>query len=170
MPPPLRAAAALGISYRPISDEDLPFLFDVYGSTRVEELAQTDWPAEMKVQFLRQQFTAQHDHYQRHYPDAEWLVIRRGAESVGRLYVEEWPSQIRLIDIAILPDFRGLGIGTAILSDLRDWASERARPLTIHVEKSNPARSLYDRMGFAFLQENGVYDLLEWRPPVAAGA
>ncbi len=170
MPPPLRAAAALDISYRPIADEDLPFLFEVYGSTRAEELAPTGWPTEMKVQFLQQQFTAQHDHYQRHYPDAEWLMIVRGADSVGRLYVEIWPSQIRLIDIAILPQYRGLGIGTAILSDLRDWASEKARPLTIHVEKSNPARSLYDRMGFSFLQENGVYDLLEWRPAVADGA
>ena len=170
MPPPLRAAATLGIAYRPISDSDLPFLFDVYGSTRVEELAQTDWPLEMKVQFLQQQFAAQHEHYQRHYPDAEWLVIMRESDSVGRLYVEEWPSQIRLIDIAILPAFRRFGIGSAILSDLRDWASEKSKPLTIHVEKSNPARSLYDRMGFVFLQENGVYDLLEWRPGEAAAA
>jgi ribosomal protein S18 acetylase RimI-like enzyme len=168
MPPPLRAAAALGVSYRPIADSDLPFLLDVYASTRAEELAPTGWPAEMKDQFLRQQFTAQHDHYQRHYPDAEWLVIVRESHSVGRLYVEEWPSQIRLIDIAILPKFRRLGLGTAILSDLRDLASERVRPLTIHVEKSNPARSLYDRMGFVFAQENGAYDLLEWRPPAAA--
>jgi GNAT superfamily N-acetyltransferase len=170
MPPPLRAAADLGVSFRPIADEDLPFLFEVYASTRAEELAPTGWPAEMKVQFLQQQFTAQHDHYQRHYPDGEWLVLLRESDSVGRLYVEEWASQIRLIDIAILPRFRGLGLGSAILSDLREWASEKSKPLTIHVEKSNPARSLYDRMGFAFLQENGAYDLLEWRPPMAAGA
>src|SRR5687768_5421743 len=169
MPPPLRAASALGISYRPIADSDLPFLFDVYGSTRVEELEPTGWTVEMKVEFLQHQFSAQHDHYQRHYPDAEWLVIMRGPDSVGRLYVEEWPSQIRLIDIAILPQFRRFGIGTAILSDLRDWASEKSKPLSIHVEKSNPARSLYDRMGFVFAQENGAYDLLEWRPPEAAG-
>lgn len=170
MPPPLRAASALGISFRPIADSDLPFLFDVYGSTRVEELEPTGWTVEMKAQFLRHQFNAQHDHYQRHYPDAEWLVIGRGADSVGRLYVEEWPSQIRLIDIAILPQFRRLGIGAAILSDLRDWASEKSKPLTIHVEKSNPARSLYERMGFVFAQENGAYDLLEWRPDSAAAA
>ena len=170
MPPPIRAAAALDIAYRPISDSDLPFLFDVYGSTRVEELAPTGWPVEMKVQFLQQQFSAQHEHYQRHYPDAEWLIIERGPDSVGRLYIEEWASQIRLIDIAILPDFRRLGIGSAILCDLRDWAAEKSKPLTIHVEKSNPARSLYDRMGFGFLQENGAYDLLEWRPKAAAAA
>jgi len=168
MPPPLRAAAALGISYRPIADADLPFLFEVYGSTRVEELEQTGWPVEMKVQFLQQQFTAQHDHYQRHYPDAEWLVIVRESDSAGRLYVEEWPSQIRLIDIAILPQFRRLGVGSAILSDLCEQASEKGKPLSIHVEKSNPARSLYDRMGFVFAQENGAYDLLEWRPKAAA--
>ena len=170
MPPPILAAARLGISYRPITDSDLPFLFEVYASTRAEELAPTGWPVEVKVQFLQQQFAAQHDHYQRHYPDAEWLVIERGGESVGRLYVEEWPSQVRLIDIAILPQFRRFGIGSAILSDLRGWASGKSKPLSIHVEKSNPARSLYDRMGFVFAQENGAYDLLEWRPDEAAAA
>src|SRR5688500_12196273 len=125
MPPPLRAAARLGITHRPIADSDRPFLFDVYGSPRVEELGPTGRTDQLKAQFLQHQFSAQHDHYQRHYPDAEWLVITRGPDSVGRLYVEEWPSQIRLIDIAILPQFRRFGIGTAILSDLRDWAAEK---------------------------------------------
>src|SRR5688500_1918182 len=104
MPPPSRAAAALGISYRPIGEADLPFLFAVYASTRAEELAITGWTDEIKQQFLTQQFNAQHAHYQRHYPDAEWLVIERGGEPAGRLYMEEWPSQIRLIDIALLPN------------------------------------------------------------------
>lgn len=165
MPPPLRAAGALGISYRPIAEADLPFLAAVYGSTRTEELEPTGWSEEMKNDFLAHQFNAQHAHYQRHYPDAEWLVIERGGESAGRLYLEEWPSQIRLIDIALLPGFRGSGTGSAILSDLLLWAKEKGKPVTIHVEKNNPARSLYDRLGFRFRDEAGVYDLLEWRDP-----
>ena len=165
MPPPLRAAAPLGLSYRPITEEDLPFLFQVYASTRLEELAVTGWPDEAKRGFLAQQFGAQHDHYQRHYPDAEWLVIDWNGDSAGRLYLEEWPSQIRLIDIAILPEFRGRGIGSAILSDLLEWASAKRKAVSIHVEKNNPARSLYDRLGFRPSEDKGVYDLLEWRPP-----
>jgi RimJ/RimL family protein N-acetyltransferase len=145
MPPPLRAAAALGVSYRPSTEADLPLLASVYASTRLEEVAQTGWPTEMQLQFLAHQADAQHRHYQAHYPNAEWLVIERGGEAIGRLYVEEWPSQIRLID-------------------LQAMAADAGKPLTIHVERNNPAMRLYLRLGFAKIAEHGVYDLMEWRP------
>ena len=164
MPPPLRAAARLGVSYRPMTDEDMPFLAALYFSTRAEEVAQTGWPAEMQQQFLAQQFDAQHRHYQRHYADAEWLVIARGGEAIGRLYIEEWQSQIRIIDIALVPAARGLGIGAAIFEDTFDVARARGKKVSIHVEKNNPARRLYFRLGFEMIADEGVYDLLEWSP------
>lgn len=164
MPPPLRAAARLGVSYRPMTDEDMPFLAALYYSTRAEEVAQTGWPAEMQQQFLAQQFDAQHRHYQRHYADAEWLVIERGGEAVGRLYIEEWQSQIRIIDIALVPAARGLGIGAAIFEDTFDDARAKGKKVSIHVEKNNPARRLYFRLGFEMIADEGVYDLLEWSP------
>jgi len=164
MPPPLRAAAGLGVSYRPSTDEDLPFLALVYASTRLEEVAQTGWPLEMQHQFLAHQADAQHRHYRSHYRDAEWLVIERGGEAVGRLFLEEWPSQIRLIDIALLPQARGGGVGNAILADLQEMAAAAGKALTIHVERNNPAMRLYLRLGFAKIDEHGVYDLMEWRP------
>jgi GNAT superfamily N-acetyltransferase len=164
MPPPLRAAARLGVSYRPSTEADLPFLAEVYASTRLEEVAATGWPEEMQRQFLAHQADAQNRHYRGHYPDAEWLVIERGDEPIGRLYLEEWPSQIRLIDISLLPQGRGGGVGTAILTDLQEMAATAAKPLTIHVERNNPAMSLYLRLGFAKIDEHGIYDLMEWRP------
>ena len=168
MPPPLRAAARLGVSYRPINDDDLPFLAAVYFSTRAEEVAATGWPREMQHQFLAQQFDAQHRHYQRHYPDAEWLVIERDGEAVGRLYIEEWPTQIRIIDISLLPAARGFGIGAAIFDDMFEQARTRAKKVSIHVEKNNPARRLYLRLGFETVADEGVYDLLEWQPAAAS--
>ncbi|HLL31453.1 MAG TPA: GNAT family N-acetyltransferase [Allosphingosinicella sp.] len=164
MPPPLRAAARLGISYRPSTDADLAFVLAVYASTRTEEVASTGWPAEMQQQFLAHQADAQHRHYQRHYPDAEWLIIERGGKPIGRLYLEEWPSQIRLIDISLLPEGRGRGAGGAILADLQEQAASAGKALSIHVERNNPAMSLYLRLGFAKVDEHGVYDLMEWRP------
>lgn len=159
------AAEALGISFRPISDDDLPFLFTVYASTRAEELAVTGWPDEMKQQFLAQQFDAQHRHYQRHYPDAEWLVIERGGDPVGRLYVEEWESQMRIIDISLLPAARGGGVGSAILGDLMRDAAAKSKRVSIQVERTNPAMRLYHRLGFVTLEEQAVYHRLEWEPP-----
>jgi GNAT superfamily N-acetyltransferase len=164
MPPPLRAAAGLGVSYRPSAEADLPFLATVYASTRAEEVASTGWPLEMQQQFLTHQFDAQHRHYQRHYPDAEWLVIERRGEPIGRLYIEEWPSQIRLIDISLLPHGRGEGVGSAILADLMEAAKAAGKALSIHVEQNNPAMRLYLRLGFVQVEEHGIYHLMEWRP------
>jgi GNAT superfamily N-acetyltransferase len=163
----LNQAAGLGVRYRPATDQDLPLLAWVYASTRVDEVAATGWPAEVQRDFLAQQFHAQHQHYRQHYPDAEWLVIERDGEPIGRLYLEEWADQLRLIDIALLPSARGGGIGTAILTDLMEQASAAGKPLTIHVEKNNPAMGLYLRLGFAPIDEHGVYDLMEWRPAAA---
>lgn len=164
MPPPLREAARLGIAYRESTDEDLDFVALVYASTRLEEVASTGWPIEMQHQFLAHQADAQHRHYRRHYPDAEWLVIERDGRPIGRLYMEEWPSQIRLIDISLLPEGRGHGVGGAILADLMEAAAAAGKALSIHVERNNPAMRLYLRLGFAKVDEHGVYDLMEWRP------
>ena len=164
MPPPLKAAARLGLHYRTATDDDLPLLALVYASTRLEEVARSGWPPEAQRQVLAQPFDAQHRHYRQHYPAAEWLVIERDGTAIGRLYIEEWPDQIRLIDIALLPDHRGGGAGSAILADLMDMASAAGKPLTIHVEKNNPAMRLYLRLGFAPIDEHGIYDLMEWKP------
>jgi GNAT superfamily N-acetyltransferase len=164
MPPPLVAAFACGISYRPMTDDDLPFLGVLYASTRAEEVAVTGWPEDMQRHFLQQQFNAQHQHYQLHYPDAEWLVVERGEKPIGRLYMEEWPSQIRVIDIALIPGSRGEGIGAAILRDVCALARGLGKKVSIHVEKNNPAVRLYHRLGFMPAEDKGVYDLLEWSP------
>ena len=170
MPPPLQAAAALGIGYRPAEDADLPFLFEVYAATRAEELAGTGWPIELQRVFLGQQFDAQHAHYRTHYPEAEWLVIEQAGRAIGRLYLEEWPSQFRIIDIALLPEARGRGIGGAILEDCLAMAAATGKAASIHVEKTNPAMTLYRRLGFVTAEDKGVYDLMEWRCAAPEGA
>jgi ribosomal protein S18 acetylase RimI-like enzyme len=165
MPPPLPRAAALGVTCRPATDADLPLLAETYGSTRREEVALSGWPAETQDAFLAQQFQAQHAHYRAHYPTAEWLVIERKREPVGRLYLDEWANELRLVDIALLPHARGLEIGEALLQDLMDAAAARAKKLSIHVEQNNRAMRLYLRLGFAKVDEHGIYYLMEWTPP-----
>src|SRR5436190_21085505 len=115
MPPPLRAAAEHGVSYRPLADDDLPFVAELYASTRREEVAQTGWPAEMQEAFLAQQHEAQHRHYSIHHADAEWLIVERGGAPIGRLYLREEPERFHVIDISLLPEYRGQGVGGAIL-------------------------------------------------------
>ena len=161
-------AAARGVRFRPIEDADLPFLARLYASTRSEELAPVPWTQEQKAAFLDSQFQAQHAHYQRHYPTALWLVMLRGDCAIGRLYLDRWAHEHRLIDIALLPEHRGHGLGAALLDDLIDEAAAAGKSLSIHVEKNNPAMALYRRLGFKPVGEHGVYDLLAIRPEVQA--
>lgn len=152
------------IRLRPSSPADEPFLFAVYASTRAEELAVTGWPEQVKTAFCHQQSTAQHAHYRQHYPGTEYLIIEHGGTPAGRLYIDRCPDEIRIIDIALLPAHRGHGIGTHLLTEIIAEGKASQRPVTIHVERRNPALRLYERLGFLIKDDQGIY-LFMARPP-----
>jgi ribosomal protein S18 acetylase RimI-like enzyme len=143
--------------------EDEQFLRAVYAAVRTEELAQTLWSAEQKRVFINMQFAAQDTHYRRHYPTAQYSIIEVQEVSVGRLYVDRWEKEIRIMDIALLPEYRRAGIGTKLLRELQDEARTTGKALTIHVEKFNPALRLYYRLGFQQIEDRGVYLFLKWK-------
>lgn len=152
------------ITLRPIVASDEEFLCRLYASTREEELAPVPWSREEKNAFLRQQFSAQHAYYQEHYADADLQLILREGVPIGRLYVACWPEEIRIVDIALLPKHRGGGIGTALLQGILAEADAAGLPVRIHVEVFNPARRLYQRLGFNQIADRGVYLFLERAP------
>jgi ribosomal protein S18 acetylase RimI-like enzyme len=152
------------VHLRPVAKADRTFLVELYTSTREEELAQVQWDPGAKRAFVEQQFTAQDAHYRANYPGATLDVIEVDGERAGRLYVHRGPRDIRIMDIALAPEFRRRGIGTTLLRGLMEEADSSGRNLSIHVEMNNPARSLYDRLGFRPAGEHGVYVLME-RPP-----
>jgi ribosomal protein S18 acetylase RimI-like enzyme len=151
------------IALRPITPEDDSFLAGLYASTRAEELVVTGWSDDEKALFCRRQFDAQTAHYSANYPRASFQVIERDGEPVGRIYVARWEKEIRIVDITLLPQSRGAGIGTKLLRELQDEARSAGKSLTIHVERFNPALRLYERLGFQQIEDKGVYLLMEWR-------
>jgi ribosomal protein S18 acetylase RimI-like enzyme len=152
------------IELRSAEREDEAFLYRVYASTRTDELAVLDWSEAQKEAFLQMQFTAQHRHYHNHYPDAAYQIILVNGVPAGRLYVDRREDEILLIDIALLPEYRNNGIGTALLSELLAEADVTGKPVRLHVEPFNPALRLYQRLGFSTVAERGVYWFME-RPP-----
>lgn len=152
------------ISLKKVSAADREFLCAVYSSTRTEELATTDWTHEQKAAFCQQQFEAQDAHYLTHYPNASRDLILADGIPVGRLYVDRWLTEIRIMEITLLPETRGRGIGGKLLADLQDEARKANKLLSIHVERFNPALSLYSRLGFIVAEDKGVYLLLHWQP------
>lgn len=153
-----------GVSLRPATPDDEPFLCAVYVSTRWEELAVTGWPDSQKLAFLESQFLAQQQHYHAHYHDTEYSVILVDDVPAGRLYVARWMDEIRIVDIALLPEYRSRGYGTGLINELQAEALARKVPVRIHVEIFNPARTLYERLGFRQAEDKGVYVLMEWSP------
>jgi ribosomal protein S18 acetylase RimI-like enzyme len=160
----LRAAAA-GLAFRPVTEADVPFLFRLYATTRAEELAVVPWSDDEKAAFLEMQARAQHTDYRRNHAGADWLVIERAGEAVGRLYLDRRARAHHVIDIALMPHARNRGLGSALLRDLLDEAAAAGKPVTIYVEKFNPAMRLYQRLGFVAVEDQGVYELMRWTPP-----
>lgn len=130
-------------------------------------MAPVPWTPQQKLEFLGQQFDAQDEHYRKNYPGADLLLIEVDDEAAGRFYVKRLASEIRVMDIALLPAYRGRGIGTRILEDLIAEADATGRTVTIHVERFNPALKLYERLGFRATKEVGIYFYLVRDPAPA---
>ena len=144
----LDAARRLGLSVRPMTDEDLPFIAALYASTRTQELAATGWPEAMQQAFLTQQHQAQDRHYRTVWPDAERLIVELGNVPVGRLYLGWSDDRVRVIDISLLPEARRRGSGSALLRDLQRQARAAGLAVALSVVPGNPALRLYERLGF----------------------
>ena len=151
-----------GVTLRPRRDDDRDFLHTLYAGTRTREMEIVPWSDDEKRSFLTMQFDAQTRHYDEFYADAEFLIVETADGPIGRLYVQRRDDEIRVVDIALLPEARGRGIGGALMQKVLEEARELNVPCRVHVEADNPAMRFYRRLGFREIDENGVYRLMEW--------
>lgn len=154
------------VTLRPATPEDRPLLLRVYQESRAAELAPTGWTAEQKAVFCAGQFARQDAHYRKYYPDCMFLVIERDGAPIGRLYRERRADEIRVVDMALLESERGQGVGSRLLQAILDEAGAAGVPVRMHVERFNPARRLYERIGFRVEEAGEVHDLLLWQNSV----
>ena len=152
------------LTLRPATDADDQLLFEIYASTRAAELEQVPWTDEQKAAFVRQQHEAQHSAYHQRHPEGGFLVVECDGAAIGRLYRATLDGgELRLLDIALLPEYCGHGFGTALLRDLMAEADERDVLLSLHVEFWNPALRLYERLGFVEAGRSEVHVRMEYR-------
>jgi ribosomal protein S18 acetylase RimI-like enzyme len=154
------------LSTRPVNAaDDEAFLFALYASTR-DDLAVD---AGVLSSVLRMQYTAQAKAYSAEYPSAEHSLIISGTTPVGRMMVARNGGQTMLIDISILQDFRGRGIGGRMIRKLLDEAEAANSTVVLHVLKTNRrALELYARLGFAVAYQDAVRFRMEWTSPGAS--
>jgi len=151
------------VSLRPVTTEDEAFLYELYKTTRAEEMAHVPWNDEQREAFLKMQFSAQQTHYSTYYKGASHDIILFGEQPVGRLYVAREEDGIRILDITILPEHRNKGLGTPLIKELMAEAVHARLPLSIYVEFYNPSHRLFDRLGFSKVKDDGFNHLLEWK-------
>ena len=152
------------ISFRPVASADLDFLRAVYASTRQDEMALTGWSEAEIAAFLDLQFSFQHRQWLETYKNASFAIVLWGDVPVGRLYIDQQPGHIRIIDLALLTEYRRRGIGRAILTNLINEADRTHCILSLHVEMNNPILSFYGRLGFQKICERGIHLYLERQP------
>lgn len=149
---------------RPVSNTDDDFLYRVYAGSRLEEMAQVSWDEAVKQSFLHMQFAAQQAYYYKQFPEARYDIIVSNGIPVGRLYVDRRENEIRILDIAILPEARWQGIGSHVLRGLMEEARAVQKTLSIYVDETSPSLEWFRGLGFVQADGNGISWLMEWRP------
>lgn len=149
------------IELRIVVQGDESFIEKVYRSTREEELKLTNWPEEQKRAFIMMQSMAQEAEYRSKFSNASFQVIMFRQKPAGRFYTWEGENEIRLIDITLLPEFRGKGIGGSLLKQLISLSEKSGKKISLHVDPANPAIELYYRTGFVHIKNNGHYYYME---------
>jgi ribosomal protein S18 acetylase RimI-like enzyme len=150
------------LRFRPAESHDYPLLLNLYASTRAEEMALTNWDQTQKEAFIKMQFDAQQSHYQAYHPKAEHLLILLDDMPVGRLYLEDRPEEIHILDITVSPERRGAGLGTRVVKELMAESSASGKSLTIYVESYNRSLGLFQRLGFQKAGELGYSHLMKF--------
>jgi len=158
-------ASPLTLKCRPIDGSDMAFLAQLYATTRATELAITGWSTEQKTFFLNSQFQLQHNYYQQQFAEGKFQIIEVNEAAIGRLYYGWDANDLRLIDIALLPEYQGKGIGRQLMQDLMMQVKEKSGTLSLHVDINNRARNWYVKLGFSAVDDllvNGIYQKMQW--------
>lgn len=152
----------MAVTLRPAGADDEDFLYALYCSTRQREVTAWGVDAGQSEMILKMQYMAQRHQYRSQFPEADHDIILLDGQPIGRVMVNRRPEQNTGVDIALLAEYRSQGIGGELIQALLDEATHAGKPFRIHVERTNPAIHLYNRLGFAIIADTGAHFIMEW--------
>ncbi|HSE24928.1 MAG TPA: GNAT family N-acetyltransferase [Pyrinomonadaceae bacterium] len=152
------------IILREATPEDGQFLFEVYASTRQEELEGLGWDDNQKRDFIKMQFLAR----ERSYARVDDRIIVLNERPIGRMLVDRSDAEILLRDIALLTQYRNRGLGTVLIHNLMKEAAVSGKAIRLHVLATSAAVRLYERLGFSRAGKEAAYLEMKWVPAASA--
>ncbi len=148
---------------RDVNAADAPFLARLYASTRPDLIGNGDANPAFADALVAMHQRMQAADYLSRFPQARYLLLHAHGEPVGRIVTSHAARCLHLVDIALLPQARGKGIGSAAVRALQHWATRHDAALTLTVQAANTgARRLYQRLGF---EGDSMAGRLRWTPP-----
>jgi len=167
------AVNPLDIQLRPAQAKDEAFLRLVHDAGRALEFETLKMQGqdELHALIMAQQYNAQHDSYFNAFTLAKYAVIEWCGQPIGRIYVDFRDHELRILDLNVLPAWRGKRIGDIVVRAICGQASGERKPVTLSVHPLNPARAFYHRLGFREAgTSHGAFIEMEWRDPATTPA
>lgn len=152
------------ITLRNVETGDEEFLLRLYANTRAEELALVPWTVEQKNTFVRMQYEAQSSHYRNVFPQLKYRIILHQDKPAGRFLTAQLEDEFRIVDISLLPEFRNRGISSTLITQVLADAKQAGKCVRLYVSAGNPAKNLYERLGFRQIRTDGIHTLMEANP------
>jgi ribosomal protein S18 acetylase RimI-like enzyme len=152
----------LAVTTRPMTDDDSMLLFELYASTRADELSRSGWATPQQRSFFRMQAQNQERYFLRHYDHLDRRTICINGFSAGRLLVDRPSHAIVIVDLALLPAFRGRGVGSMLMRSILEEAAEQRLPVHVDVPKNSASLETCERLGFRYADDLGDRWHLVW--------
>ncbi|SHO57840.1 GNAT family N-acetyltransferase [Vibrio quintilis] len=154
-----------GLHIRPSTAADKPFLEKLHHATR-QDLQWIDGEKDLIESIVELQFQAQTGGYGEQFPNAMYFIIEKQRERIGKATIDFGHNEVRLVDIAFLPEARGHGFGKAIIQSFQTAAAQSGLPVSLTVMQQNlNAKQFYISLGFQVESVTAPYELMVWYPP-----
>ncbi len=157
------------VTTRPEGVGDASFLVALYQAVREREPGWSLLPPGERAELLAGQCRLQSQAYARQYPAAARVIIDVDGRPAGRIYLADQPSEIHVIEISLLPEFRGHGIGGRLIRAVQEGARVRGVPVRLHAWREVGVAAFYQHLGFRVVRTEALGEWLEWRPPPRPG-
>jgi GNAT superfamily N-acetyltransferase len=160
------ALASRGVGLRAATNGDATFLRTLFEAARPDAVYIAEWPDAVRQRFLDQQFQFQTIHYARAHAEADRLLVLQDGQPIGRLILSCSAEDWCIVDISLMLQWRARGIGTLLLQAVQAAAVDaRARAVYLTVDFRNPARRLYERLGFVTVDHSMPNIGMAWQAP-----